>query len=89
MNSKALQGILNLRYQTEILESLDWDEAKLVQFFDYLETEFNNFELKHPDDLIASIEIHFGKNTADLIKDIFKDQFKSITIQSNGVNDEH
>jgi len=78
MNNNHLNSILNVRYQTELLESLGWDEQKLAQLFDYLETEFNNFNIKRPGDLLNSIELHFGKVTSEIIKKIFAEQFNIV-----------
>lgn len=84
MNNNHLQSILNVRYQTEILESLCWDEQKLSQLFDYLETEFNNFNIKRPGELLNSVELHFGKDTSEIIKKIFAEQFNLVITSKSG-----
>ena len=89
MDHNHLQHILNIRYQTEILESLGWDEKKMSQLFDYLETEFNNFNIKRPGELLNSVEMHFGEATAIIIKKIFAEQFNVIKTNNNGENNEH
>ena len=89
MNNNHLNSILNVRYQTEILESLGWDEQKQLQLFDYLDTEFNNFNLKNPGELLNSVELHFGELTANVIKKIFAEQFNLIVNNSGGENNEH
>jgi|SaaInlStandDraft_1057018.scaffolds.fasta_scaffold631980_2 hypothetical protein len=89
MNNNHLQSILNVRYQTELLESLDWDEQKRSQLFEYLETEFNNFNLKRPGELLNSVELHFGESTAMIIKKIFAEQFNVIIQNNSGENNEH
>ena len=73
MNNNHLQTILNVRYQTELLEALSWDEEKLSQLLSYLETEFNNF----------------GEPVALIIKKIFAEQFNLIVDNSRGEGNEY
>ena len=89
MNHDHLNHILNIRYQTEILEALGWDEEKLSQLFEYLETEFNNFNIKRPGELLNSVELHFGSEVSTVIKKIFAEQFNLIVVNSGGTNNEH
>tara|TARA_R110001599_G_scaffold185287_1_gene379552 strand:+ start:544 stop:813 length:270 start_codon:yes stop_codon:yes gene_type:complete len=89
MNNNHFQSILNVRYQTELLEALGWDEQMLAQLFDYLNTEFNNFNIKRPGELLNSIEFHFGESVAVIIKKIFAEQFSLIVDNSGGKSSEH
>jgi len=89
MNNGHVQNILNIRYQTQILESLGWDEQKFTQLFEYLNNEFTNFDLKHPAELLKVIENHFGKATSDVFVEIFDEQLKLILAQNSGAYDEH
>ena len=89
MNNDHLNHILNIRYQTEILEALGWDEERLAQLFEYLETEFTNFNIKNPGALLNSVELHFGESTANVIKKIFAEQFNLIVNNISGKNNEH
>jgi len=89
MNNNHLQTILNVRYQTELLEALSWDEEKLSQLLSYLETEFNNFNIKRPDELLNSVELHFGEPVALIIKKIFAEQFNLIVDNSKGEGNEY
>tara|TARA_R110000868_G_scaffold202743_4_gene450509 strand:+ start:31 stop:300 length:270 start_codon:yes stop_codon:yes gene_type:complete len=89
MNNNHLQSMLNVRYQTELLESLDWDEQRLAQLFDYLDNEFNNFNIKRPGELLNSIELHFGESVTLIIKKIFAEQFNLIVDNSGRQNNEH
>ena len=89
MNNNHLQTILNVRYQTELLEALSWDEEKLSQLLSYLETEFNNFNIKRPDELLNSVELYFGDCAALVIKKIFAEQFNLIVDNSGGEGNEY
>lgn len=80
---------LNLKVKTELLESLGWDEQLLSQLEEYLNTEFNNFHVVHPDTIIENVKQHFGEETAKVLDDLFKDQIKSILKHNGGNIDEH
>ena len=79
----------NLKVKTEILESLGWDELKLSQLEEYLNTEFNNINTKHPIIIIKEIKEHFGEDTSKVIEALFKDQLKTIINFNGGMYDEH
>ena len=89
MNNGQIQDILDIRYQTQILESLGWDEQLFTQLFEYLNNEFSNFNLKHPIEILKVIEENFGKATSDVLKELFSNQLKLILHQNNGIIDEH
>ena len=89
MNNIQLQDILDIRYQTQVLESLGWDEQLFTQLFEYLNDEFNNFNLKHPAEIIKVIESNFGKAASEVFIEIFKNQLELILYQNNGIIDEH
>lgn len=80
---------LNLKVKTELLESLGWDEQLLSQLEEYLNTEFNNFHVVHPDTIIENVKQNFGEETSKVLNELFKDQLKSILIHNGGVIDEH
>ena len=89
MNNMQLKDIWDIRYQTQVLESLGWDEQLFNQLFEYLNDEFSNFNLKHPAEILKVIESNFGKGAADVFKEIFSNQLKLILHQNNGIIDEH
>jgi len=89
MNNVQIQDILDIRYQTQILESLGWDEQLFAQLFEYLNNEFSNFDLKHPKEILKVIETNFGEATSSVFIEIFNNQLKLILYQNNGVIDEH
>ena len=84
-----IENLLNVRYQTEILESLGWDEDLLAQLLTYLNNEFENFNLKHPAYLLKEVEIAFGEDTANVLKRIFDEQLKVILAYNQGEINEH
>ena len=50
----------NIHYQTQFLESLNWDESLLMTLLEYLDTEFNADIIKHPSVIAKNIEEFFG-----------------------------
>ena len=81
--------VLNIQYQTQLLESLSWDEQLLDQLLTYLDTEFSNFNLKSPSSIIIEVEEHFGKETAKVLSEIFKSQLLFLKAHSGDPNNEH
>ena len=45
----------NVHYQTELLESLGWDETQLEALFEYLNTVFNAETLTKPEEIKKNI----------------------------------
>ena len=89
MDDVQIQDILDIRYQTQILESLGWDEQLFTQLFEYLNNEFRNFNLKHPAVILNVIELNFGKATSDIFVDLFNNKLELILYQNNGNINEH
>ena len=87
--SHDLSQILNLSLQTELLESLGWDEQLLAQLLQYLENEFENFYLKSPLIIISEIQENFGEAPAVIIGRIFEEQLKTILTVNRGDIHEH
>ena len=86
-----IQNLINIRNQTELLESVGWDEEVLSQLFSYLEVELSgeNFHIKHPTLIVQEVKNNFGEPAALVLEEIFKDQIKAIISQTNGVIDDH
>ena len=81
--------VINIHYQTQLLESLGWDEQLLDQLLTYLDTEFSNFNLKPPSGIISEVEIHFGKATSEVLAEIFKSQMMFLKAYSGDPHNEH
>ncbi len=65
-------SLINLQYETQLLESLDWCHEKLSKFYTYLEENFNSEILIMPDTLLKNIERDFGVQTKIVCEGIFK-----------------
>ena len=63
----------NIKYETELLEALDWDTSKLSQLLKYLEKELNSDVLIRPDTLLESISLSFSHDVMLVVKRIFAD----------------
>jgi hypothetical protein len=61
----------NIKHETALLESLDWDDEKLAELFEYLDSAMNAKVIKHPNNIINEVETMFSNDTAEIIKKIF------------------
>lgn len=68
-NHKVL--INNINKETQILESLDWDEEELKNLYEYLDVHFSGNSITSPKLLLQEIENNFGENCANILRAIF------------------
>ena len=68
-NHKKL--INNLLKETELLESLDWDEEALKSLYEYLDIHFNGDSIITPDILLEEVTSHYGKPCAKILRELF------------------
>jgi hypothetical protein len=71
MKGNAKIIINNIIKETQLLESLDWDEDLLFELYEYLDIHFSGNSIISPKILLAEIENKFGKNCASVLRDIF------------------
>tara|TARA_R110000782_G_scaffold267067_1_gene362083 strand:- start:569 stop:832 length:264 start_codon:yes stop_codon:yes gene_type:complete len=64
----------NIQYNTQLLESLDWDEEALQSLLEFLDVEFASFETKHPLKIIEIVTEYFGEDTSKVLSKIFSEQ---------------
>lgn len=83
---KANQNsILNdIRFRTELLESLGWDENQLSSLFEYLKTELDNDTKLNI--IMSHIKDNYNNSTYEIIKNIFVKESLFISV---GFKDEH
>ena len=63
--------ISNLLKETELLESLDWDEEQLKSLYGYLDIHFTGDSIITPELLLAEIKTHYGKECAKILREMF------------------
>ena len=63
--------INNLSKETELLESLEWNEEDLKSLYDYLEIHFNGDSIITPDLLLEEITKHYGKHCSKVLREMF------------------
>ena len=69
---KELKKVIsNLSKETEILESLDWDEEKLVNLYEYLDIHFTGDSIIKPDILLQEIRMLYGEPCAMILREMF------------------
>ena len=68
-NQKYL--INNLSKETELLESLDWNEEHLKSLYEYLEIHFDGDSIITPDLLLEDIKQHYGEPCSKVLREMF------------------
>ena len=68
-NHKAL--INNLYKETELLESLDWNEDDLNSLYEYLDIHFNGDSIITPDLLLEEVKLNFGEACSKVLRELF------------------
>ena len=63
--------INNLTRETELLESLDWNEDHLKSLYDYLDIHFNGDSIITPDLLLEDIKEHYGESCSKVLREMF------------------
>ena len=69
---------LGLNNNTEILESLDWDEEKFNQLSEFIDNQNLLFIPTHPTILLSQVEEYFGINTRNVLERIFKQEIQKL-----------
>ena len=73
MKLEVKSDIFNdLNCQTQLLESLDWDEDQLQALLLYLNEVLSDEIVFHPHDIIMYIKDNFTEEAAEEIRQIFK-----------------
>lgn len=63
--------INNLSKETELLESLDWDEEVLQSLYEYLDIHFTGDSIITPNILLSEIEDHYGEQCSKILREMF------------------
>ena len=75
----------NIHFETELLESLDWDGEKLMALYSYIDSSIkvDNPNSMHMLTMIEHISKNYSKKTGRLIKDLFAESEKEINKDGN------
>ena len=71
MNKKLKVLINNLSKETELLESLDWNEDYLKSLYEYLDIHFTGDSIITPDILLEDISKHYGEPCSKVLREMF------------------
>ena len=63
-----VEELKNINYNTQLLESLGWDEEQLEALYEYLDLAFNSDIIIHPAEIFKTIGDHFGDETKNCFK---------------------
>jgi len=79
MKDQKINSVLNdIRFRTEVLESLGWDESQLDSLFLYLN---NSLDKDIPiEEIMLEIQDTYGIETFKIIKDIFEKEALLMTV---------
>ena len=83
------ENFKDLHYQTQLLESLGWDETQLEALFNYLDTVFTADIIVHPDHIKDTIEEHFGEDAKECFTVILNEVMFNHNLHLSGADDEH
>ena len=82
----------NIKYQTALLESVNWDEAELRKLYEYLDTVFaNDVNVPHPKEVLKNVNEFFTEEAANALERIFKEVAitTNLHLQTKGQYNEH
>ena len=68
--------ILDIRFKTTLLESLEWDEDLLETFLIYFDGELRNGV--NIETLLSEIKNNFGESTYEIIVELFKEEASNL-----------
>lgn len=63
--------INNINKETQLLESLDWDESELKRLYEYLGLHFSGDSIITPDLLLQEISNKFGESCSSTLRSMF------------------
>jgi hypothetical protein len=86
-NYKSL--INNVIKETQLLESLEWDEELLKNLYTYLDIHFSGDSIISPKIILQEIENNFGKDCASVLREIFLEVSLSHGLFVHDPNIEH
>ena len=76
---------LSLNDRTSLLEAVDWNEDEFAKLEAYLYQTSQDFNLKHPSQILSVVKKHFGVEASNLLKEIF---FRELSKIKTGETDE-
>jgi hypothetical protein len=73
MKKEAKHKIIinNVIKETQLLESLEWDEDILKELYDYLDVHFSGDSIITPALLLKEIDAKFGKDCTKVLRSMF------------------
>tara|TARA_B100001250_G_C19049900_1_gene465346 strand:- start:13 stop:285 length:273 start_codon:yes stop_codon:yes gene_type:complete len=69
--NKKFKLINNINKETQLLESLGWDETTLKDLYEYLDIHFSGDSIISPKILLQEIKEKFGEDCSKILQGIF------------------
>lgn len=63
--------INNVNKETQLLESLGWDEVELKNLYEYLDIHFSGDSIITPDLLLEEVKEKFGEDCSIVLREMF------------------
>ena len=63
--------INSITKETQLLESLEWDEEILKNLYEYLDIHFSGDSIISPDLLLKEVQDNFGEECAKVLRTMF------------------
>jgi len=63
--------LYNINRKTELLESIDWDEEKLNELYEYLNIHFAGDSITSPKLLLNEVKKNYGDECAKVLRKMF------------------
>lgn len=89
MNKNHKILISDLSRETELLESLDWDEELLEELYSYLDLHFSGNSIISPNLLLKEVEKLFGESCSKTLRDLIVEVSLTHGLMTNDPNVEH
>ena len=86
---ELINQIHNINYQTQLLESVGWDENQLASLLLYLDDVLNDEVLIDPRLIIKTVEENFSFESGEILKSLFSKIVFENNLHIAGDNIEH
>lgn len=77
-----LKQLSHINFETELLESLDWDESELARLQQYLSSDKNRGT--HINNVLNDIQAEFGQPTALILRKLFGEMIFKYSLHTKG-----
>ena len=77
-----LKRLSHINLETELLESLEWDESELARLQKYLSD--NKARGVHVEAILSDVQTEFGESTASILRKLFGEMIFKYSLHTKG-----